>query len=242
MRQSNGGFSGFPPEGLRFLKSLKRNNRREWFQPRKEVFEATLKAPMAALVDAINADLAKVAPAYVTDVKKAIFRIYRDTRFSHDKTPYKTHIAAVFGRRAAAGHRGGMLYFHVSPVEIEIAGGIYHPAPEELRNLRPYLAEHHAEFRRILAHKGILAKLGKLQGDETSRLPRGFTADHPAADLLRKKDLILDIALPQERAVEPELLREITTRFRLMLPFVEFLNRPLLSSPPKPDAQFYFTT
>ena len=87
MRQSNGGFSGFPPEGLLFLKSLKRINRREWFQPRKEIFETSLKAPMVALVDAINGDLAKVAPSYVTDVKKAIFRIYRDTRFSHDKTP-----------------------------------------------------------------------------------------------------------------------------------------------------------
>ena len=137
MRQTEGGFSGFPAEGLRFLKSLKRNNRRDWFQPRKEIYESALKRPMTELVEAINADLAKVAPGYVTETKKAIFRIYRDTRFSHDKTPYKTHIAAVFGKRGAPGHRGGMLYFHVSPVEVEIAGGIYHPEPEELRQNLP---------------------------------------------------------------------------------------------------------
>lgn len=240
MRQTEGGFSGFPAEGLRFLKSLKRNNRRDWFQPRKEIYESALKRPMTELVEAINADLAKVAPGYVTETKKAIFRIYRDTRFSHDKTPYKTHIAAVFGKRGAPGHRGGMLYFHVSPVEVEIAGGIYHPEPEELRQLRVHLSDNHLELRRILANKRLRSVLGQLRGEETSRLPKGFAPDHPAQDFLRKKDLILDVTLPQERALGPELLREITSRFRLMLPFVEFLNRPLKTAPAKLDPRLFF--
>ena len=92
-------FSGFPPETLKFLRALARNNRREWFQPRKETFETKVKAPMTELVEGINAELLAFAPDHITDPKKAIYRIYRDTRFSADKTPYKTHFAAIFPRR-----------------------------------------------------------------------------------------------------------------------------------------------
>src|SRR5947207_5514614 len=102
-------FSGIPKEGVAFLRALSRNNDREWFQPRKEIFESKLKAPMEQLVEAINAELLKFSPDHITDPKKALYRIYRDTRFSKDKTPYKTHIAANFPHRnlvkhAAAGY------------------------------------------------------------------------------------------------------------------------------------------
>ena len=92
-------FPGFPPEAFEFLRDLEQNQTREWFQPRKEHFDRYVKAPMEKLVEAVNIGLAKFAPDHVTDAKKAVFRIYRDTRFSHDKTPYKNHIAASFGRR-----------------------------------------------------------------------------------------------------------------------------------------------
>ena len=92
-------FPGFPAEGLEFLRKLAKNNKREWFQPRKEIFEAKVKQPMIELVEAVNAELLKFAPDHINDPKKAVYRIYRDTRFSADKTPYKTHIAAVFPPR-----------------------------------------------------------------------------------------------------------------------------------------------
>src|SRR6266436_2992270 len=92
-------FPGFPSEALTFLKNLSRHNDREWFQARKETFEAKVKAPMAELVEAINKELLDFAPDHITDPKKAIYRIYRDTRFSADKTPYKTHIGAIFPNR-----------------------------------------------------------------------------------------------------------------------------------------------
>ena len=225
--RSGAGFSGFPEEGLRFLKSLKRNNRREWFQPRKEIYEASLKAPMLELVSAINNDLVKIAPDYVTDPKKATFRIYRDTRFSHDKTPYKTHIAAVFGKRGMAGHSGGMLYFHLSPEGVEAAGGVYHPEPDALRRVRLHVSENHAELTRILGGRKLRSMMGDLKGDELSRVPRGFPTDHPSADLIRKKDWILDVTIDVEAAKTAALIKELTSRFRLMLPFVEFFNRAL---------------
>src|SRR6476646_9496914 len=93
------GFSGFPAEGMQFFRSLARNNRREWFQPRKHIYDEQVKAPMAELVGALCAEMMRFAPDYVAEPAKAIYRIYRDTRFSKDKTPYKTHIAAVFPRR-----------------------------------------------------------------------------------------------------------------------------------------------
>src|SRR5262245_1902360 len=92
-------FSGFPEEGLRFLRSLKRNNNRKWFQERKSIFESVVKRPMEDLVEALAVDFAKFAPEMVASPKTSVHRIYRDTRFSKDKTPYKTHIAAIFPRR-----------------------------------------------------------------------------------------------------------------------------------------------
>src|SRR5690242_3374729 len=98
------GFQGFPAEGMTFMRSLKRNNRREWFQPRKHIYDEQVKAPMMELVAAVNIAMMRFAPDYTRDPKEAIYRIYRDTRFSGDKTPYKTHIAAVFQKRGLGKH------------------------------------------------------------------------------------------------------------------------------------------
>ena len=134
-------FSGFSPEGLKFLRSLKRNNRREWFQPRKDVFDTHLKVPMEQLVEEINSALDRFAPEYVTETKKAIFRIYRDTRFSNDKTPYKTHIAAWFKKRGINDKSAGGFYFHVSPEEVVAAAGVFVPPADQVLALRKVLQE-----------------------------------------------------------------------------------------------------
>jgi len=225
-------FPGFPPEALKFLRSLKRNNRREWFQPRKHLYEQHLKAPMMELVAALNTELVKLAPAYVTDVKKAIFRIYRDTRFSADKTPYKTHIAASFSRRGALGLKAGGFYFSVSAEAIEVAGGIYHPEPDITLLIRTHIAETHRDLERILAAKKTRTLMGGLQGAELTRSPKGFDPNHPAADFIRKKDWILDATLDSSLATSPRLSAEIIERFRAMAPLIEYLNRPLLAIKP----------
>src|SRR5262249_14801565 len=111
-------FPGFPPEALQFFRGLARNNRREWFLPRKPVFEEKVKEPMRQLVDALNIALHDFAPEFETDPDKAIFRIYRDIRFSKDKKPYKEHIAATFHRRGAMGHGQGGYYVAISHKEV----------------------------------------------------------------------------------------------------------------------------
>jgi uncharacterized protein (TIGR02453 family) len=222
-------FPGFPPEALAFFRALKRNNHREWFQPRKHIYDEQVRAPMTALVGALDAAMMKFAPAYVREPEAAIYRIYRDTRFSADKTPYKTHIAAVFPRRGLEKHACAGLYFSVSAEGIEIAGGVYMPTPEELRAIRLHLLDHHEEFRRILRARTLRALMGGLQGDQLARVPKGFDATHPAASLVRSKQWLLDVELDASLATTPKLYGEILQRFHAMAPFVEFLNAPLVA-------------
>ena len=232
-------FPGFPKEMTAFFRSLKRNNRREWFQPRKHLFEQHVKEPMVELVTALNSELAKFAPDYVSDPKKAIFRIYRDTRFSADKTPYKTHIAASFARRGGERLAAGGFYFSVSHDQIEVAGGIYHPAPDTMLVVRTHIAGHHQELSRLLADRRVRRLLGNLQGDELTRAPKGFDPAHPAIKFIKMKDWILDISLDPALGVKPQLQREIADRFRAMAPLIEFLNRPLLARKPPKDLLEY---
>lgn len=228
-------FPGFPPEAMTFFRGLARHNQREWFQPRKEIFESKVKAPMIALVEAINMDLAKFAPLYINDAKKAVYRIYRDTRFSSDKTPYKTHLAAIFPRRGSESkHSGPGLFFLVSHQTIEVAGGVYMPQADELLVIRSWLAENHAEF--LKAARGPAKLMGELRGESLRRVPKGFDAAHPAADLLKMKQWYYGCTLAAKLATTPRLLPELGKRFRVMLPVLELLSRAVSKAPPRPSA------
>ncbi|MGH9612359.1 MAG: DUF2461 domain-containing protein [Bryobacteraceae bacterium] len=218
-------FPGFPPEALKFLRALSRNNRREWFQPRKEIFETKVKTPMTELVEAVNAEFVRFAPDHITDPKKAIYRIYRDTRFSADKTPYKTHVAAIFPRRGMERHSSAGFYFHIAPASLAVAMGAYMPGPEDLFAIRSWLTEHHQEFN--AAAEALRKIMGALQGDSLTRSPKGFDAAHPACDLVRRKAWYFGAELPAEMAESPKLLAEIVKRFRAAAPAIEMLNAPL---------------
>jgi len=232
-------FPDFPPEALQFFRGLARNNNREWFLPRKPLFEEKVKEPMRQLVDALNVALHDFAPEYETDPGKAIFRIYRDIRFSKDKKPYKEQIAATFRRSGAPHHQGGF-YFAISHKSVVVGGGVYMPNPEHLLAIRERIAERHEEFRRILAARNVRKLFGNLEGEQLSRVPRGFAADHPAADLLRFKYFILYKELPPSLATSPKLYKEIVERFRSMVPFLRFLTESFAAKEKKPDARAMF--
>ena len=233
------GFSGFPPEGIEFLRALEKNNRREWFQPRKPVYEEKVKAPMKNLVFRITHAMLDFAPHYVGDPEKAIFRIYRDTRFSKDKTPYKDHIAASFPRHGTANHGDAGFYVAVSHKEVAVGGGVYMPEPPTLLAIRNHIAEHHAELRKILQAPAVRRLLGELQGEQLSRVPKGFCAEDPAADLLRRKRFILYVELPPDLATSPALYGEVVKRFRAMAPFLDFLTAPLATPKRKQAGEFW---
>lgn len=222
------GFPGFPAEAITFYRGLARHNTREWFQPRKAVYEEKVKAPMTELVTALNAAMMEFAPEYVTDAGKAIYRIYRDTRFSPDKTPYKTQIAASFGRRGMEKHGAAGYYFAISHKGVDVGGGIYLPPPETLLAVRMHIAERHAEFRRLSAAPAVKRLFGAVEGEQLSRVPKGFCAEHPAADLLRFKQYLLFTSLEPSIITTPKLFGELEKRFRALAPFLEFLNTPLV--------------
>lgn len=224
------GFPGFPPEALKFLRELSRNNNREWFQTHKATYEEKVKMPMMALVLSLGGAMQGFAPEMIVDPKRAIFRIYRDTRFSQDKSPYKTHVAAVFGPRGIPRHQGAVLYFHISPEEVLIAGGIYMPIPAELRAIRRHIAAHWEELREITESRNFRKILGNLEGEQLTRAPREFPKDHPAIDFLRYKQYLVSITEPPKLAETPRLAPRMLTAFAAMMPLIRFLNAPLKAS------------
>lgn len=221
-------FAGFPKEGLKFFTKLRKNNRREWFEENKETFLEKVKAPMEELVALVNAEISKFAPEHITEPKKAVYRIYRDTRFSSDKTPYKTHIAANFPRTGMEKHAAAGFYFSVSDEEIEVAGGVYMPGPDQLAQIRTYIAEQHSDLKKIASNKKLNELLGPLQGDALRKVPRGYAEDHPGASYLRMKQWMFYKTFPAaDVASTPELLPFLTSRLKAVAPLVHYLNTPL---------------
>jgi uncharacterized protein (TIGR02453 family) len=223
------GFEGFPPESLRFLRQLKRNNNREWFLAHKDVYELKVKAPMIELVLALGQAMQQSAPEFIVDPKRAIYRIYRDIRFSADKQPYKTHVAAIFVPRGIPKKTGACLYFHIEPAEVMIAGGVYMPDPATLRALRQHISDNWEDLRAITHQRSFRKMFGNLQGERLVRPPSGFAASHPAIDVLRQKQFYVSQTDPAELAEGPQLLPRLLTLFSAMLPLVRFLNAPLKS-------------
>jgi len=221
-------FPGFSPEAITFLRGLERHNKREWFQPRKHIYEEQVRASLEALVNAINGELAEFAPRYVTPAKKAVFRIYRDTRFSKDKRPYKTHVAATFYLQNLCKAAGPCFYFHFTAKELLVFAGVWMPERDELLAIRNLLAERHEEFREILRTKPLRNAMGELKGEELSRVPKGFPKDHPAEDLIRRKQWFLENTLDGNVITSGRMLPEIVNRFRAATPMLEFLNQPFV--------------
>lgn len=225
----------FSPKAISFLRQLAKNNQREWFQPRKAQFDEFVRRPMVVLVTQINDDLRKFAVDYVAnDPGRAIYRIYRDTRFSKDKTPYKTHISAHFQHRQLPKNRAAGFYFAVSPVGVEIAGGIYMPGPEELAAVREGIAKKPAAFEKLIRQPALVRKLGPIQGDTLSRVPKAYPPDHPATDWLRKKHFYCDVTLDPSHALKPGLRKTVVDSFKLLMPVVDYFNHAVLASI-KPD-------
>ena len=231
-------FAGFPKEGLQFFKKLRKNNDRDWFEANKETYLAKVRLPMEDLVSRVNAELAKFAPDYMTEPKKAIYRIYRDTRFSRDKTPYKTHIAANFPlakqpkRKGAEKHAQAGFYFSVSDEEIEIAGGVYMPGPEELAAIRAHISEHGAELKKIATNRKLVALMGGFQGEALRKVPRGYSPEHPQADYIRMKQWMFFKTFEPGNALSTDLPKFVGARFKAIAPLVAFLNAPLAKKNP----------
>ena len=219
----------FGPEALKFLRALKRHNTRTWFQPRKDQYEQQVRAPMVAVVERLAVDLRSIAPEVVVDPKNAIYRIYRDTRFSSDKTPYKTHIAASFPWRGLPKHEGAGLYFHVSPTEVWIGGGMYAPQTSQLHAVREHIARNPRRLGSIVESVTFKRTVGALEGEQLQRVPRGFPSDHEAANWLRYRQFLAGREAPPRLVTSSKFYPTVLDTFRAVLPLIRFLNEPLVA-------------
>lgn len=221
--------SRFPPEALTFLRSLKRNNRRDWFLAHRDDYDTYVRGPMLEIVQRLADDMRAFAPEIVCDPKTAIYRIYRDVRFSPNKAPYKTHIAANFPTRGLPKHEGAGLYFHVSPTEVWVGGGMYAPQTAQLHAVREHIAQHLKRLRAIVESPGFRKAVGTLDGERLQRVPRGFAPDHPAAEFLKYRQFLAGCELQPKLATSPKFYDTILNVFRQVTPLTRFLNDPLLN-------------
>ena len=218
----------FTPATLTFLRGLKRNNRREWFQAHRAEYDDCVREPMTAIIERLAADFRSFAPELVASPKRSMYRIYRDVRFSENKAPYKTHAAAVFPTRGLEKHEGAGLYFHVSPTEVWVGGGMYAPQTAQLQAVREHIAANVKRLRTIVESSGFHRQVGRLEGERLQRVPRGFPRDHEAAEFLKFRQFLAGREFPPALAASPRFYATLLSVFRRVAPLARFLNEPLL--------------
>jgi uncharacterized protein (TIGR02453 family) len=217
----------FGKEALAFLTRLKRNNRREWFNARKDEYETVVRRPMLAIVERLAADMRRIAPELHVS-PKSIYRIYRDVRFSENKQPYKTHIAASFWHRDLGKGGGAGMYFHVAPDGVWIGGGMYAPETSQLHKVRERIAANLRQFRSIVEAPAFKRSLdGGLEGERLTRVPRGFPKDHEAAEYLRYRQFLAGKEFPARFATDAKFYGGMLDVYRKIAPLVRFLNEAL---------------
>jgi uncharacterized protein (TIGR02453 family) len=231
-------FTGFRPEAIQFLVDLAANNDRAWFQPRKAEYERLLKEPLEALIAALSERFEKRAIPLRADPSKSPFRIYRDVRFSKDKSPYKTNLGASFpyvGDVATGGdvsarseipmvHSSGG-YFHLQPGEIYVGGGIWHPDKPWIDAFRRRVADDPKEFHQVVDGRSFKEAFGALSSDGHSlqRVPSGYPADHPEAETLKMKDVVFGRRLSDHEAMSPHLPDVMADSFEAAMPVFSYL-------------------
>jgi uncharacterized protein (TIGR02453 family) len=216
--------SPFTRKTLAFLRALKRNNDRDWFRERKDDYERHVRGPMLELLAKLAVEFRQFAPELVAEPRVSLYRIYRDTRFSADKSPLKTHVAAHFPSRAFPKGQGAGLYLEVAPTGVWVGGGLYMPSPADLRLIREHIAVHYRRLHRAVSAPDFRRTVGQLEGERLTRVPRGYATDHKGSHYLRYKQFLAGREYPAEFAVSDRFYPETLRVFRAILPMIRFLN------------------
>ena len=228
----------FSAETFKFLRQLEKNNSREWFTANKPRYEEYLRGPALRLITDLAEPLAQIHPQ-ITAVPKAVggslFRIHRDTRFAHDKRPYKTNIGMYFShaaaRKAARGDAGNAapgrldtpgLYLNVAPGGCFLGGGIWHPQSETTKRIRDYMLSNPASWKKSTREKTFL-KTFQLAGESLKRPPRGYDPEHELIEDLKRKDYIASAQVEDKLLLRPDLVTQLVRRYRLMEPMYDWL-------------------
>lgn len=212
-------------ENFAFLTALKANNNREWFTANKKAYEAQHQNMIEFADEVLH--LLNIHDVIETPSgKKCLYRIYRDVRFSSDKSPYKIHWAGGF--RRAEKHRRGGYYFHIQPGgENFVAGGFWNPNKEDLQRIREEIAAYPEELQSILNAPEFVRTFGALQGEQLKTAPKGFDREHPAIDLLRHKQFIVFRKFSDQEALAPDFAQKVGETYRAMRPFFDYMSEVL---------------
>jgi uncharacterized protein (TIGR02453 family) len=213
----------FQPDLFTFLRQLKRHNNREWFAKNKERYQQVVVEPAMAFISGFAPHLEKLSPQFVADARPtrgSLFRIYRDTRFSLDKIPYKTHIGIHFSHENGKGAHAPVFYLHLEPDGCFAAAGVWHPDNRALTKIRTAIVAQPEQWKKATR------KL-ELDGESLTRPPKGFCSEHPLMKDLKRKDFVASAALTEEQVCGPTLMKEFTKACRTMKPLVEFTTKAL---------------
>lgn len=224
-RRKTAGFSGFPPQTVKFLRELASNNERTWFQENKLRYEEDVLAPALDFITAMGPRLEKVSLHFVAIPKRmggSLMRVYRDTRFSRNKTPYKTNIGIQFRHSAGKDVHAPGLYVHIALDECFLGAGLWRPERDALAGIRKAVAESPDQWTKIWKRKGLVA--WSLGGETLQRPPRGFDPEHLLIGEIKRKDFIAVSTIDHEAVLDPGFVKFVSAQFRATRSFVEFLT------------------
>lgn len=217
-------FAGFPKDAFSFFSELRANNTREWFEANKKRYLSVAREPMLMLLGDLRRRLPGIAADLDLDPARAVYRIYRDVRFSKNKTPYKTNIAASFGFAGAHKEKDPGFYIELSDKGVNFGAGLYMPSGDQLRAIRARIDRDENTLRALLREPTFVRCFTELQGVRLRRIPSGYPADHPAADLLRLKQYLLWAPWPAKSALTEDLVDRVESHVRAALPLVRWLR------------------
>ncbi len=213
----------FSPDLFDFLRQLKRHNDREWFARNKARYQQVVVEPAMRFISGFGPHLAKLSPHFVADprpTRGSLFRIYRDTRFSSDKRPYKTHVGIHFSHEKGKDAHAPVFYLHLAPEQCFAAAGVWHPDNTALSKIRSAIVREREQWSKVRR------KL-ELEGDSLTRPPKGFDPKHPLIDDIKRKDFVASVAMSEEQVCSPQFMKAFNAACRTMLPLVEFTTKAL---------------
>ncbi len=207
-----------------FLKTLAKHNDRDWFSAHKEKYTEA-QANLIEFADGLLGEMNKHDTIETPSGKASLYRIYRDVRFSKEKTPYNTHWNGGF-KRATKKLRGGY-YFHIQPGRNFVGCGFWGPSKEDLARIRQDIDANYPDWRKMLSNKTLVTTFGNLWGEQLTSAPRGYEKDHPAIDLLRYKQFTLKHDFTDEEVLAPDFMLQMNNTFKKMRPFLDFMSEVL---------------